>query len=243
MPVKTCALGFDCASMMQTPGLLSKDCLNAKECGLVLSITQEEREQLRLQAIEEQRVLYLRQENELLKYNITRDRIDQIIRQGNFNLMVDAVKMLLNRGATQTVETIGLTQSLATFSNLIDSIEESLSQIQGQYIAPNNTEVCIYNVKRPKGLFEYYKLKATEPIFEASPDQRRHPRLEKVKDIHLNRDHRYHEANAGIERRNKLNQAKTLISNSLDLLREANNLINTLPNQNSPLSEITITLE
>jgi len=73
------------------------------------------------------------------------------------------------------------------------------------YIAPEQTEVHQYNVKRREKTFWYNKLASKEAIFKPVEH------TQKVKVLHLSHDDdpRNIEARAGIERRNQITQART----------------------------------
>jgi hypothetical protein len=42
MPIRMCAYGFSCASMMMAPGLTAEDCPNKTVCGTIRQLTEED---------------------------------------------------------------------------------------------------------------------------------------------------------------------------------------------------------
>lgn len=129
----------------------------------------------------------------------------------------DAARMLLRQRAnSQTPESLGLMEVVMRLEVRLEELSERLRSFEGEYIAPPGCEVHRYNVKRPKGIFEYNKLTAREPVFEPVY------RPGRVKTIHLSYDSdpRNIEARAGVVRRNKLTQAATQLRNIENALTE-----------------------
>jgi hypothetical protein len=52
MPIRMCAYGFSCASMMMAPGLTAEDCPNKTVCGTIRQLTDEDRVELHYARIE-----------------------------------------------------------------------------------------------------------------------------------------------------------------------------------------------
>ncbi len=129
----------------------------------------------------------------------------------------DAARMLLRQRAnSQSPESLGLVEVTTSIEARLNSVRERLGRFEGQYIAPTGFEAHHYNVKRPKGIFEYNKLTAREPVFESVY------RPGRVKTIHLSYDNdaRNLEARAGVARRNKLTQTATQLKNIENALTE-----------------------
>lgn len=108
--------------------------------------------------------------------------------------------LLMQRGchtpATELLDQLNkLTDLIMELTTMVDAIDRS------EYIPPLNCEVHRYNVKRPKGVFEYYKLAAREEIFQGV-------KKELTKVIHLGKaENELHlVASAAVERRNLLNR-------------------------------------
>ncbi|MCU0566651.1 MAG: hypothetical protein MUF49_08650 [Oculatellaceae cyanobacterium Prado106] len=134
--------------------------------------------------------------------------------------------MLRMRGNPQSIEGLGMLDAIAQLHSLLEQIQTRLTTFAQQqvYIAPERCEVHQYNVKRPKATYWYNKLASTEAIFE--PAWESHP----VKVIHLSRDGdaRNRVARAGIERRNQILKARTLLNNAKNLLESAAHLLDEL---------------
>ncbi len=173
------------------PGLTAEDCPNAEVCGLLSELTEEEQvELIRVREQERQRQTQRRRLEE--------ERIRLTRRQA-------AVMMLMSRGVPQSPESLGVTELLNRVEEQLGEVRSQLPRFEGRYITPLHCEVHRYNVKRPLGTYSYNKLSANSPIFEPSERQ------QKVKVIHLSGDSdaRNEEARRGIERRNRLMQAKS----------------------------------
>lgn len=213
MPQKRCGLGFDCGSMMLQPGIDPGDCENYLACGAATRLTPEEEFQLiRIREIRQQEYDYQR-EIDAQEYERLREILQVNRRQA-------AIMMLMSRGCSQTPESLGVMQLVSAITTKIEESALLLGQFEGRYIAPK-CEVHIYNVKRPGGVYQYNKLTSGEAIFEPSE------KTEKVKVIHLSSDNdpRNLEARAGVERRNKLMQARTQMNVALQALSTAVELL------------------
>lgn len=186
MPRKKCTFGFSCSTMMLSPGLTAEDCPNRETCGILTELTPEEEVEL----------ICIRQV-EWEQREAEAERIREVIR---VNQRQAAAMMLRARGCSQTPESLGVTEALAQVESRLDQLRAQLSQYEEIYIAPTDCELHHYNVKRPRGTYEYNKLTAGTPIFEPSEKET------KVRVIHLSHDDdpRNLEGRAGIERRNKL---------------------------------------
>jgi hypothetical protein len=213
MPRKKCGFGFNCGSMLMQPGLTAEDCPNAEVCGLLTELSEEE--QVELIRVREQERRFRTQRQRLVQETIRVTRREA------------AVMMLMRRAAPQSPESFGVTELLNRVEEQLGEVRAHLPRFEGKYIAPLHCEVHRYNVKRPLGIYWYNKLLADSPIFEPSERQ------QKVRVIHLSRDDdsRNQEGRAGVERRNRLMQAKTrlttikqALSEVLELLEETKQL-------------------
>jgi hypothetical protein len=197
MPIRLCAYGFSCASMMMAPGLTAEDCPNKTVCGTIRQLTDEDRVELH----------YARIEN-------NRRTIDTMITNGR-----DAALYLLStRACPQTPASLGVTETLDRLRSTLSLIEETIARLSEDcYVAPIGVEAHRYLVKRPYGVYQYNKLTSREAIF---PPQERE---DLVKVIHLSSDYdsRNFEGRAGIERRNRLLAIRTAIETAEALLNRA----------------------
>jgi hypothetical protein len=197
MPIRMCAYGFSCASMMMEPGLTAEDCPNKNICGTIRQLTDEDRVELH----------YARIENNVRT-------IDTMITNGR-----DAALYLLStRACPQTPASLGVTATLDRLRSTLSQLEETIAQLSEDcYIAPVGVEAHRYLVKRPYGVYQYNKLTSREAIF---PPQERE---DSVKVIHLSSDYdsRNFEGRAGIERRNRLLAIRTAIDTAEALLNRA----------------------
>jgi hypothetical protein len=194
MPIRMCAYGFSCASMMMAPGLMAEDCPNRDICGTIRQLTDEERVELH----------YARIEN-------NRRTIDTMIT----NRRNAALYLLSTRACPQTPASLGATDTLDRLRSTLSQLEETIAQLSEDcYVAPIGVEAHRYLVKRPSGVYQYNKLTSREAIF---PPQERE---ESVKVIHLSSDYdsRNFEGRAGIERRNRLLAIRTAIDTAEALL-------------------------
>jgi hypothetical protein len=194
MPIRMCAYGFSCASMMMEPGLTAGDCPNRDICGTIRQLTEEDRVELHYARIE---------------HNVR--TIDTMITNGR-----DAALYLLStRACPQTPASLGITETLDRLRSTLSQLEETIAQLSEDcYVAPIGVEAHRYLVKRPYGIYQYNKLTSREAIF---PPQERE---ESVKVIHLSSDYdsRNFEGRAGIERRNRLLAIRTAIDTAEALL-------------------------
>jgi hypothetical protein len=194
MSSKKCGLGFNCASLLHQPNLKPWNCPNYHNCRTANDRPYDEAFAL-----------------------ATAPHPIQV------TAIEAATLMLRMRGHPQSPETLGLWTAFDDLDRLLDELEPHLQQQQEQedYIAPEGCEVHLYNVKRPAGIYEYYKLASTQAMFEPSWEE--HP----VKVIHLSRagDPRLRSAKSGIHRRNQLLKARTLLSNAAGLLETAMELL------------------
>ena len=197
MPIRMCAYGFSCASMMMEPGLTAEDCPNKTVCGTIRQLTDEERVELH----------YARIENNVRT-------IDTMMMNGR-----DAALYLLStRACPQTPTSLGVTETLDRLRSTLSLIEETIARLSEDcYVAPIGVEAHRYLVKRPYGVYQYNKLTSREAIF---PPQERE---DSVKVIHLSSDYdsRNFEGRAGIERRNRLLAISTAIDTAEALLNRA----------------------
>jgi hypothetical protein len=165
--------------MMQQPGLQPVDCPNFTTCRTALGI-------------EPSQDFDLQNWQGLLQTN-----------RGQL-----AVRMLSSRGCPQAVEDFGLPAKLAALQTQLQELEALLEAYEGVYIAPEACELHVYNVKRPRGVYWYRKLTASQPIFASAEGSRN------VRTIHLSHsdDPRSIEAGLGIERRNRLMKVRTQLA-------------------------------
>jgi len=180
MPKKRCGFGFDCAGMMQQPGLEARDCPNYFTCGAAQEY--EVGELFELVRVGEEgweRICVTRQQA--------------------------AIMMLMSRGNPQDLNSLEVNDLISEIELSLQALKEPLNQFENVYIAPEQTEVHQYNVKRRGKSFWYNKLTSKEAVFK--PVEQR----SLVKVIHLSHDDdpRNIEARAGIERRNQITQART----------------------------------
>ena len=197
MPIRMCAYGFSCASMMMAPGLTAEDCPNKNICGTIRQLTDEDRVELH----------YARIENNV-------QTIDTMMTNGRSA----ALYLLSTRACPQTPASLGITETLDRLRSTLSQLEETIAQLSEDcYVAPIGVEAHRYLVKRPYGIYQYNKLTSREAIF---PPQERE---ESVKVIHLSSDYdsRNFEGRAGIERRNRLLAIRTAIDTAEALLNRA----------------------
>ncbi|WP_035800303.1 hypothetical protein [Crocosphaera chwakensis] len=196
MPIKQCAYGFNCGSMMMQWDLKPEDCPNKDVCGIITKLTEEE-------------------EIELYQARLENNR--RIVERIRVNQEQAASSLLLSRGDAQTPESLGVTDTLAELQTAISLLESTINELDEGYIAPVGVEAHRYTVKRPYGCYEYNKLTAKDAIFE--PQIKRN----KVKVIHLSKDddQRNIKGRAGIEKRNRLLAIKRQIKAATELLNEA----------------------
>lgn len=209
MPIRMCAYGFSCASMMMAPGLTAEDCPNKNVCGTIRQLTEEDRVELH----------YARMENNVRT-------IDTMMTNGR-----DAALYLLStRACPQTPASLGVTATLDRLRSTLSLLEETIAQLSEDcYVAPIGVEAHRYLVKRPSGIYQYNKLTSREAIF---PPQERE---DSVKVIHLSSDYdsRNFEGRAGIERRNRLLAIGTAIDTAEALLNRARSIA-----ANRPVNEV-----
>jgi hypothetical protein len=199
MPQKRCGLSFDCASMQMSPGLDPGDCPNYKTCGSAIALTpDEEFEFIRVRQQQQERVRLSRRQA--------------------------ARTMLRSRGCPQSAQSLGVTAQVEAIAQQIADLQMTLNLLseQNSYIAPEGCETHRYEVKRPYGSYPYNQLAAKTAIFGSSHRP--------VKVIHLSHDDdpRNLEARAGIDRRNRLLQARTQLNQAIEALTRAIDLTNSL---------------
>lgn len=207
MPEKRCSLGFSCASMMMFPGLDPGDCDNYEACKEAAKLMPRQNFELtRVSEIDDPEL----RETQRLRYERIR-----------VNRHSCALMMLLDRGDPQSIESLGIAELMNQINSLMPAIQTALNHYSNYYIAPEKVEAHSYNVKRPRGVYSYNKLASPNAIFEPAE------RDAKVKVIHLSHDDdpRNLEARQGIERRNKLSQARTQLQIAQAALMQALNLI------------------
>lgn len=129
-----------------------------------------------------------------------------------------AVGMLMMRGAPQTLASFGLPGLLEDLAQAVATLREALLQVRG-YIAPGGAVV----VGEQRGGRTRLRLVATERIFDAARGGG------PVRAIHLGGegDERAHQARAGIERRQRLDDAHRLAAAAAQALQNAAALLDT----------------
>jgi hypothetical protein len=194
MSLKKCGLSFNCAILLQQPNLKPWNCPNYHTCRTATDRSDDESFELAT-----------------VPHPIQVTAIEA------------ATLMLRMRGNAQSPENLGLWAVFDSLDRLVDELEQHLQQREEQedYVAPEGCEVHLYNVKRPAGIYEYYKLASTQAMFEPSWEENL------VKVIHLSRagDPRVRSAQLGIHRRNQLLKARTLLRNATDSLEAAMDLL------------------
>jgi hypothetical protein len=203
MPKKKCGFGFSCAAMMLQTDLEPIDCPNYQTCGSAFQLTPEEEvELIRVRQVQQQQA---QQDWELIQERFRISRREA------------AIMMLMARGNPQSLDT-GILEFMDSIATQLAELRSHSQQFtEDCYIAPDNCEAHIYNVKRPYGTYWYNKLSSTEAIFE--PEEKE----EKVKVIHLSHDGdpRNTEARLGIERRNRLHKLQTQLQIAETALEQA----------------------
>lgn len=196
MPRKKCAYGFSCAAMLMQPGLEAEDCPNAATCGTITSLSEQERAELQIARMQNNR---------------------RIVEATRITPNWAATRLLNSRGCPQTTETIGVDISLANLSSAIERCRVELNELSTEYVAPVGAEAHRYLVKRPYGIYQYNKLTSKNPLFPPQIEDR------EVKVLHLSHDtdDRNITARCGIERRNRILQLKTQIEAATNLLEVA----------------------
>lgn len=210
MALIKCRFGFSCAAMMMSPGLTAKDCPNAKVCGTISQLNEEET--IELVRVREIQRFFREQErqSEGIIRELRRERL-------RINKHEAAILMLKMRGCPQDLEDFEIDTSIAELQELIDAIAVEVKRFDFDYIAPDRANIQFYNVKRGYGVYAYNKLTCADAIFEGSTKKR------KVKVIHLSHDDdtRTIEASLGIDRRDKLLRIRTLLNSARVALSEA----------------------
>jgi hypothetical protein len=211
--------------------------LNYRSCGAATRLTDDEEfELVRVRAEGWQRWLEHRarfRENELECIQLTR-------RQA-------AVAMLTRRGCSQSPESLGLAALVERLGRRVEQLQETLSQVQQQYIAPEGSEIHSYSVKRPsraelrcrrvpedqirqhQRVFRYHKLMASREQFAPvtgwrfNHQRRQWEECSHVRAIHLGHDDdaRRREAMAGLLRRNAMMRLRTVLANAVASLEAA----------------------
>ncbi len=196
MPKKRCGFGFSCGAMMQQPGLEPGDCPNYFTCGAVQEY--EMGELFELVRVGEEGWERIR---------VTRQQA--------------AIMMLMSRGNPQDLNSLEVNDLISEIELSLQALKERLNQFEDVYIAPEQTEVNQYNVKRRGKSFWYNKLTSKEAMFK--PVEQR----ALVKVIHLSHDDnpRNIEARLGVERRNQLTQARTKLKEIQSRLADALDLL------------------
>lgn len=192
---------------MIEPGLTASDCPNRDTCGTLTELTPEEEvELIRVRQIERER----RSEAER-EWQQERERIQERFRVTQRRA---AAMMLMDRGCPQSIDSLGVSEAIASVESKLSELWLRLGEFEGVYIAPPACEAHRYNVKRPSGTYFYNKLTAESAIFEPSEKNQR------VRVIHLSHDDdaRNLEAREGIERRNKLLRLVTQLTQAEQIL-------------------------
>jgi hypothetical protein len=134
---KRCGLGFDCAAMLQSPGLSSSDCPNYRTCAVGGSSPDEQLE------------FVCGENHETIR--LTRSEA--------------AIRMLKSRGCSQNLDSLEINNLVSEIQFAFEVVKERLGQFEDAYIAPIGSEVHSYSVKRGRNVYLYNKLAARERIF------------------------------------------------------------------------------
>lgn len=188
---KRCAYGFNCAAMMQTPGLETDDCPNKDVCGIICELTEDER--IELNRVREQQA-----------------------EQARVSQREAAELLLMMRGSPQSVESLGVSEAVNQVNQKLREVRRATRNYRHCFIAPPECEVHVYNVKRPWGTYWYTKLSAQQPIFEPSTRDNN----VRVVHLGKEDDQRHVLAREGIERRNQLLAARTKLERIKSELQE-----------------------
>ncbi|MEL7408627.1 MAG: hypothetical protein AAFN00_17010 [Cyanobacteria bacterium J06558_2] len=253
-PVKRqkCPYGFDCSSIMMQPGTIAHDCENLTTCkqlsgttGIPWNATDQTDFEMVMyfadeqQTVEEWLVMQERRRQQQQIWDEESRRIRRVIRMRQHEA---ATLMLRSRGNHQNYETFQLEEQKEAIAAALNSFTEKLTALAANdnfYIAPENIEAHVYNVKRPsrntfpkhwtlrqirreQRVYYYHKLTSKEAQFVAvGQDEDGNPKACKV--IHLSHSDnaRNIQGRLGIERRNKLNRIKTQLRYAQQALEEA----------------------
>lgn len=105
--------------MMLTVGIDPGDCLNYKTCGVSVKLSPEE----------EIEIIRMREEENRRWQESVRTTRRQAARI-----------MLMSRGCPQTTESLGITKQVAELTIALEHLQNQLSLLSGQYIAPPECE-------------------------------------------------------------------------------------------------------
>jgi hypothetical protein len=237
MTNRVCGFGFDCAAMMQLPGIDPEECLNYRRCGAATRLTDDDLFEL-VRVLPEARQRWL--ERQARFGDVEQECIQLTRRQA-------AMAMLLRRGCPQTPESLGLTALVQRLSRQVEQLEDAVNRAEQQYVAPEGSEIHSYSVKRPsrselrrrrvpeeqirehQHVFSYHKLMASREQFAPVTGWRfnhqtcQWEQCSHIRAIHLGQDGdaRYQEATAGLMRRNSMMHLRTVLANAVASLEAA----------------------
>lgn len=115
----------------------------------------------------------------------------------------EAAEIVLRQRGCHT-GSLDLVKKIELLQQILVNVVERIDEIdRSEYIPPDSCEVHSYNVKRPKGVFNYFKLAARHPIFRGVYQ-------ETTKVIHLGHENSelHLKAAKAVQRRNTLNQIR-----------------------------------
>lgn len=247
-----CPYGFDCGSMMLQAGTIAHNCENLTECVKLtkaIGVSWEALQQPTFNLVQyrEETRRYWEQENQ--RWIEERRRIRQINRIRQHEA---AVILLKQRGNSQSFNDFDLENLNTQLKELSESIQDKLSKLNSGYIAPENSDVNVYNVKHPptsyfrkdipieeirekQKIYYYHKLQSNQAQFKAIEnasakqlkERRKRTRSDNCKTIHLSHswDARNIQARIGVERRDRLNEIKTKLNKAIELLYHVEDLL------------------
>ncbi|HEY9628833.1 MAG TPA: hypothetical protein V6C84_16150 [Coleofasciculaceae cyanobacterium] len=190
MAGQTCAIGYNCAAMMQQPGLEAQNCDNYMTC-------------------------FREARGYLPQPSFSAQEYQESLR-------VEALQLLNSRVIAESPRISGLDGVIVAIGNQLQSLRSRLSRFATNgFVAPDGCEVSTYSVTRPSRTYRYNKLSSQTAMFLSERGDRR------VKTMHLGDDntHLNREARAGIDRRNRLNQAMTQLQIAQRALEQAATLL------------------
>ena len=238
MPIKKCKLGFDCALMMQQPGIFASECENADTCGTISCLSDEEifqQQQFQLHQQQLQLELQLKTYSFICKYSPLISLLN-VVRQTNYNINSFSYSLQIEEIIImQLLSRKGLVFAKNNFDfdspiNHIIAISNAFSEHFNNnnfLMTPFNSEINSYNVKRPYGIYEYWQISSPSPIFNAvfisnkANASKKYSHL--TKKIHLGKEGspKFAIAFLGWLNRDKLSQALSKLYQALKLLNEA----------------------
>jgi hypothetical protein len=146
------------------------------------------------------------------------ETVGTVLTRHSYTRRTAASSMLLRRGCPQTPQSLGFSRLIADLAEQIAELESRItSQFSSDcYIAPTESTVHFYQVKRGDRHYTYYKLCAKKAIFAPARESGN------VKNIHLPHwnDSRCQEGLSGVGKRNQLMQVKEKLQSAKSTLDE-----------------------